>query len=126
MQDRDHAVVRRSVARRHRGLESGAIREDRRAGVHWGRRLKEDLAAMPRFLSRFLALPVAEQSRLFAELEGHRAVDAEQATKAGVETAAADSLAIACGETLYEHPGTGIKLAEIARRDKLVTAGRVS
>ena len=43
----------------------------------------------------------------------------------GVETVAADSLAIAGRETLYEHPGTGAatELIEIIRRDRLVPLG---
>ena len=88
--------------------------------------LKDDLPPMPRFLNRLLALPIAEQNQLFAELEERIAANIEQAIEAGsyevgVETVTADSLAIAGRETLYEHPGTGAatELVEIVRRDKL-------
>ena len=68
---------------------------------------------MPRFLNRLLALPIAEQNQLFAELEQRIASNIEQAIEAGsyevgVETVTADSLAIAGRETLCEHPGTGV------------------
>ena len=93
----------------------------------WEGSLKEDLPPMPRFLNRLLALPIAEQNQLFAELESRIASNIEQAIEAGsyevgVETVTADSLAIAGRETLYEHPGTGAatELVEIVRRDKLV------
>ena len=92
----------------------------------WEGSLKEDLPPMPRFLNRLLALPIAEQNQLFAELEKRIAANIEQAIEAGsyevgVETVTADSLAIAGRETLYEHPGTGAatELVEIVRRDKL-------
>ena len=82
---------------------------------------------MPRFLNRLLALPIAEQNQLFAELEERIAANIEQAIEAGsyevgVETLTADSLAVAARESLYEHPGTGAatELVEIVRRDKLV------
>ena len=93
----------------------------------WEGNLKEDLPPMPRFLNRLLALPIAEQNQLFAELEARIAANIEQAIEAGsyevgVETVTADSLVIAGRETLYEHPGTGAatELVEIVRRDKLV------
>ena len=93
----------------------------------WEGSLKEDLPPMPRFLNRLLALPIAEQNQLFAELEKRIATNIEQAIEAGsyevgVETVTADSLAIAGRETLYEHPGTGAatELVEIVRRDRLV------
>ncbi len=93
----------------------------------WEGSLKEDLPPMPRFLNRLLALPIAEQNQLFAELEKRIASNIEQAIEAGsyevgVETVTADSLAIAGREALYEHPGTGAatELVEIVRRDKLV------
>ena len=93
--------------------------------VHEGG-LKDDLPPMPRFLNRLLALPIAEQNQLFAELEARIAANIEQAIEAGsyevgVETVTADSLAIAGRETLYEHPGTGAatELVEIVRRDKM-------
>ncbi len=92
----------------------------------WEGSLKEDLPPMPRFLNRLLALPIAEQNQLFAELETRIAANIEQAIEAGsyevgVETVTADSLAIAGRETLYEHPGTGAvtELVEIVRRDRL-------
>ena len=92
----------------------------------WEGNLKEDLPPMPRFLNRLLALPIAEQNQLFAELESRIAANIEQAIEAGsyevgVETVTADSLAIAGRETLYEHPGTGAatELVEIVRRDRL-------
>ena len=93
----------------------------------WEGNLKEDLPPMPRFLNRLLALPIAEQNQLFAELEERIASNIEQAIEAGsyevgVETVTADSLIVAGRETLYEHPGTGAatELVEIVRRDKLV------
>ena len=93
----------------------------------WEGSLKEDLPPMPRFLNRLLALPIAEQNQLFAELESRIAANIEQAIEAGsyevgVETVTADSLAVAGRETLYEHPGTGAatELVEIVRRDRLV------
>ena len=93
----------------------------------WEGSLKDDLPPMPRFLNRLLALPIAEQNQLFAELESRIASNIEQAIEAGsyevgVETVTADSLAIAGRETLYEHSGTGAatELVEIVRRDKLV------
>ena len=89
--------------------------------------LKEELPPMPRFLNRLLALPIAEQNQLFAELEARIAENIEQAVEAGsfevgVETVHADSLSIVGRETLYEHPGTGAAtdLVEIRRRDRLV------
>ena len=92
----------------------------------WEGSLKEDLPPMPRFLNRLLALPIAEQNQLFAELEDRIATGIEQAMEAGtyevgVETVRADSLAAAGRETLYEHPGSGAatELVEIVRRDRL-------
>ena len=92
----------------------------------WEGSLKEDLPPMPRFLNRLLALPIAEQNQLFAELEDRIAVGIEQAMEAGtyevgVETVRADSLAAAGRETLYEHPGSGAatELVEIVRRDRM-------
>ena len=92
----------------------------------WEGSLKDDLPPMPRFLNRLLALPIAEQNQLFAELEKRIASNIEQAIEAGsyevgVETVTADSLAVAGRETLYEHPGTGAatELVEIVRRDRL-------
>ena len=93
----------------------------------WEGSLKEDLPPMPRFLNRLLALPIAEQNQLFAELEARIAANIEQAVEAGsyevgVETVTADSLIVTGRETLYEHPGTGAatELVEIVRRDRLV------
>ena len=92
----------------------------------WEGSLKEDLPPMPRFLNRLLALPIAEQNQLFAELEDRIAAGIEQAMEAGtyeigVETVRADSLAVAGRETLYRHPGTGAatELVEIVRRDPM-------
>ena len=89
--------------------------------------LKEDLPPMPRFLNRLLALPIAEQNALFAELESRVESNIEAAVEAGtyevgVETLSADSLTAAGYETLYTHPGTGAEtgLVEILRRDRLV------
>ena len=94
--------------------------------VHEGG-LKDDLPPMPKFLNRLLALPIAEQNQLFAELEERIAANIEQAIEAGsyevgVETVVADSLLVGGRETLYEHPGTGVatELVEIVRRDRLV------
>ena len=88
--------------------------------------LKEELPPMSRFLNRLLALPIAEQNQLFAELEARIAENIEQAVEAGsfevgVETVRADSLSLIGRETLYEHPGTGAAtdLVEIRRRDRL-------
>ena len=93
--------------------------------VHEGG-LKDDLPPMPKFLNRLLALPIAEQNQLFAELEERIAANIEQAVEAGsyevgVETVIADSLTVAGRKTLYEHPGTGAvtELVEIVRRDRL-------
>ena len=74
--------------------------------------LKEELPPMPRFLNRLLALPIAEQNQLFAELEARIAENIEQAIEAGsfevgVETVRADSLSLVGRETLYEHPAPG-------------------
>ena len=92
----------------------------------WEGSLKEDLPPMPRFLNRLLALPIAEQNQLFAELEDRIATGIEQAMEAGtyevgVETVRADSLAAAGRETLYRHPGSraATELVEIVRRDKM-------
>ena len=97
--------------------------------VHEGA-LKDDLPPMPKFLNRLLALPIAEQNQLFAELEERIAANIEQAIEAGsyevgVETVTADSLSITGRVTLYEHPGTGAatELVEIVRRDKLEPLG---
>ena len=91
--------------------------------VHEGG-LKDELPPMPKFLNRLLALPIAEQNQLFAELEDRIAANIDQAIEAGsyevgVETVVADSLAIAGRETLCEHPGAGAatELVEIVRRD---------
>ncbi len=78
--------------------------------------LKEDLPPMPRFLNRLLALPIAEQNALFAELESRVESNIEAAVEAGtyevgVETLQADSLMATGCETLYTHPGTGLRPA---------------
>ena len=49
----------------------------------WEGSLKEDLPPMPRFLNRLLALPIAEQNELFAELETRIEANIEQAIEAG-------------------------------------------
>ena len=98
----------------------------------WEGSLKEDLPPMPRFLNRLLALPIAEQNELFAELETRIEANIEQAIEAGtheqgVETIRADSLTVASRETVHVHEASGAatELVEIVRRDRLVplTAG---
>ena len=98
----------------------------------WEGSLKEDLPPMPRFLNRLLALPIAEQNELFAELETRIEANIEQAIEAGtheqgVETIRADSLTVASRETdhVHEASGAATELVEIVRRDRLVplTAG---
>ena len=93
----------------------------------WEGSLKEDLPPMPRFLNRLLALPIAEQNELFAELETRIEANIEQAIEAGtheqgVETIRADSLCIASRETVQVHEASGAatELVEIVRRDRLV------
>ena len=93
----------------------------------WKGSLKEDLPPMPRFLNRLLALPIAEQNELFAELEARIEANIEQAIEAGtheqgVETIRADSLTLASRETVHVHEASGAatELVEIVRRDRLV------
>ncbi len=93
--------------------------------VHEGG-LRDELPPMPKFLNRLLALPIAEQNELFSELEMRIEANIAHAIEArsyevGVETVAADTLAVAGRETLHEHPGTGAvtELVEILRRDRL-------
>ena len=93
----------------------------------WEGSLKEDLPPMPRFLNRLLALPIAEQNELFAELETRIEANIEQAIEAGtheqgVETIRADSLDVAARETVHVHEASGAatELVEIVRRDRLV------
>ena len=93
----------------------------------WEGSLKEDLPPMPRFLNRLLALPIAEQNELFAELETRIEANIEQAIEAGtheqgVETIRADSLCIASREAVHVHEASGAatELVEIVRRDRLV------
>ena len=88
--------------------------------------LKEQLPPMPQFLNRLLALPIDEQNALFAELETRIEANIENAIEAGtfergVETIAADSLAVADRETVFAHEGSGAEteIVEIARRDRL-------
>ena len=97
--------------------------------VHEGG-LKEQLPPMSRFLNRLLALTIAEQNELFAELETRIEDNIEQAIEAGtyevgVETLRAESLRLAGRETLYEHAGTGAtsELVEVHRRDRLAPTG---
>ena len=98
----------------------------------WEGSLKEDLPPMPRFLNRLLALPIAEQNELFAELETRIEANIEQAIEAGtheqgVETIRPDSLTVASREAVHVHEASGAatELVEIVRRDRLVplTAG---
>ena len=91
----------------------------------WEGSLKEDLPPMPRFLNRLLALPIAEQNELFAELETRIEANIEQAIEAGtheqgVETIRADSLTVASRETVHVHEASGAatELVEIVRRDR--------
>ena len=93
----------------------------------WEGSLKEDLPPMPRFLNRLLALTIAEQNELFAELETRIEANIEQAIEAGtheqgVETIRADSLTLASRETVHVHEASGAatELVEIVRRDRLV------
>ena len=93
----------------------------------WEGSLKEDLPPMPRFLNRLLALPIAEQNELFAELETRIEANIEQAIEAGtheqgVETIRADSLTVASRETVHVHEASGAvtELVQIVRRDRLV------
>ena len=93
----------------------------------WEGSLKEDLPPMPRFLNRLLALPIAEQNELFAELETRIEANIEQAIEAGtheqgVETIRADSLTVASCEAVHVHEASGAatELVEIVRRDRLV------
>ena len=88
--------------------------------------LKEDLPPMPKFLNRLLALPIAEQNALFAELEERIAALVAEAMESGsydrgVETVHADSLVLASREPVFTHEATGAvtELCEIQRRDKL-------
>ena len=93
----------------------------------WEGSLKEDLPPMPRFLNRLLALPIAEQNELFAELEARIEANIEQAIEAGtheqgVEIIRADSLTLASREAVHVHEASGAatELVEIVRRDRLV------
>ena len=92
----------------------------------WEGSLKEELPPMPRFLNRLLALPIAEQNALFAELETRIESNIEQAIEAGtfergVETIRADSLTVASREAVHVHDGSGAqtKLVEVVRRDRI-------
>ena len=92
----------------------------------WEGSLKEQLPPMPQFLNRLLALPIDEQNVLFAALETRIEANIEQAIEAGtfergVETIAADSLAVASRETVFVHEGSGAdtEIVEIARKDRL-------
>ena len=93
----------------------------------WEGNLKEDLPPMPQFLNRLLALPIDEQNVLFAALETRIEANIEVAIEAGtfergVETIAADSLAVASRETVFTHEGSGAEteIVEMLRRDRLV------
>ena len=81
---------------------------------------------MPKFLNRLLALPIAEQNTLFAELEERIAALVAEAIESGtydrgVETVHADSLVLAAREPVFTHGPTGAatELCEVQRRDKL-------
>ena len=98
----------------------------------WEGTLKEELPPMPQFLNRLLALPIAEQNTLFAELEERIAALVAEAMESGtydrgVETVHADSLVLASREPVFTHEATGAvtELCEIQRRDRLepLTAG---
>ena len=121
-------VIYRVVARQP--LRAGPWTASRRPPgwkLIWEGSLKEDLPPMPRFLNRLLALPIAEQNELFAELEARIEANIEQAIEAGtheqgVETIRADSLTVASRETVHVHEASGAatELVEIVRRDRLV------
>ena len=92
----------------------------------WEGSLKEDLPPMPQFLNRLLALPIDEQNQLFGALETRIEANIEIAIEAGtfergVETIAADSLAVASRETVFTHEGSGAEteIVEVARKDRL-------
>ena len=92
----------------------------------WEGNLKEDLPPMPQFLNRLLALPIDEQNQLFGALETRIEANIEIAIEAGtfergVETIAADSLAVASRETVFTHEVSGAEteIVEIARTDRL-------
>ena len=98
----------------------------------WEGTLKEELPPMPQFLNRLLALPIAEQNTLFAELEERIAALVAEAMESGtydrgVETVHADALVLASREPVFTHKATGAvtELREIQRRDRLepLTAG---
>ena len=86
--------------------------------------LRDDLPPMHTFLNRLLALPIAEQNELFAELETRLEANVEAAIEAGrfnegVERIKAKSLTAASRETAVVHAGaaTDTELVEIVRRD---------
>ena len=86
--------------------------------------LLDDLPPMHTFLNRLLALPIAEQNELFAELETRLEANVEAAIEAGrfnegVERIKADSLRAASRETAVVHAGaaTDTEIVEIVRRD---------
>ena len=86
--------------------------------------LRDDLPPMHTFLNRLLALPIAEQNELFAELETRLEANVEAAIEAGrfnegVERIKAKSLTAASRETAVVHAGaaTDTEIVEIVRRD---------
>ncbi|MYK87839.1 MAG: methylase, partial [Acidobacteria bacterium] len=86
--------------------------------------LRDNLPPMHTFLNRLLALPIAEQNELFAELETRLEANIEAAIEAGrfnegVERIKADSLRAASRETAVVHAGaaTDTEIVEIVRRD---------
>ena len=81
-------------------------------------------------INRLLALPIDEQNQLFGALETRIEANIEHAIEAGtfergVETIAADSLAVAERETVFVHEGSGAEteIVEIARKDRLEPLG---
>ena len=86
--------------------------------------LRDSLPPMHTFLNRLLALPIAEQNELFAELETRLEANVEAAIEAGrfnqgVERIKAKSLRAASRETAVVHAGaaTDTEIIEIVRRD---------
>ena len=88
--------------------------------------LKEQLPPMSQFLNRLLALRIADQNALFAELEARIEANIASAQEAGtynlgVEALAADHFEILEREIVYSHPETNAhtELVKLLRRDRL-------